>query len=111
MGTGYNYSYVRRANYLGSDRPELNKRYDYECHLNSSTKYYKVFINIIIIHLPVIFNYPTIMYSTNKIKMSDRVQSYKPLSNQQSQPLRPTRFFDSRPGMWTVTVVLLVNAA
>jgi len=47
------------------------------------------------------------MYSTKKIKMSDRVQSYKQLSNQQSQP----RFFDSRPGMWTVTVVLLVNAA
>ena len=47
------------------------------------------------------------MYRTNKIKMIDRVQSYKPLSNQQSQPLRPTRFFDSCPGMWTVTVVLL----
>jgi len=39
MGAGYNYSYLRRADYLGGDRPELNKRYDYECHLNSSTKY------------------------------------------------------------------------
>ena len=103
MGAGYNYSYLRRADYLGGDRPDLNKRYDYECHLNSSTNY--LLTSSLFICLLFLTILPLCTVQT-KLKWAI-VYSYKPLSNQQSQPLRPTRFFDSRPGMWTVTVVLL----
>ena len=103
MGAGYDYSYLRWADKLGGGRPVLNKQDDYECHLNSSTKYLltsSLFICLLFLTILPYVQYKGLSY-TNKIIMSNGVQSYKPLSNQQSQPLRPTCFFDSRPGMWT----------